>query len=106
MAPTTLALTHYFPWDGDEQKAVCGASVRDAARQHRLEPTCSICAAHLEQADEAIDAAIELTALPLDAAEADALTPRRPMSALGEELFALANLHARLRLMQIQGGRR
>ena len=83
MAPTTLPLTHYWPWDGDEQKAVCGTVISGVTTPHSLNPTCAVCAAALAAADDKIDAAVEWTLLPLDAAEADAMSP------VGAQLFAL-----------------
>jgi hypothetical protein len=89
MADATLPLTHYLPWDGDEQKAVCGTSVKGDTTLHSLNPTCAICAAALAAEDDKVDAAVEWTILPLDAAEADALAPETPMSPVGASLFAL-----------------
>ena len=75
MAPTTLPLTHYWPWDGDEQKAVCGTPMHGDTTRHSLNPTCAVCAAALAAADDRIDEAVELTLLPLDAAEAADMSP-------------------------------
>jgi hypothetical protein len=43
MADLTLPLTHYWPWDGDEQRAVCGVSLRTLTTPHSLTPTCPDC---------------------------------------------------------------
>jgi len=83
MAPTTLPLTHYWPWDGDEQRAVCGTSLQGDPTRHSLNPTCAVCAAALAAADDKIDAAVEWALLPLDAAEAEDMSP------VGAALFAL-----------------
>jgi len=83
MAPTTLALTHYFPWDGDEEKAVCGTPMRGDTARHSLNPTCAVCAAALAAADDKIDETVAFTLLPLDAAEAADMSP------VGAALFAL-----------------
>lgn len=83
MAPTTLPLTHYWPWDGDEQKAVCGTPMRGDTAHHSLNPTCAVCAAALAAADDKVDEAVEWTILPLDAAEAADMSP------VGAALFAL-----------------
>jgi len=69
--------------DGDEQKAVCGTPMHGDTARHSLNPTCAVCAAALAAADDKIDEAVEWRLLPLDAAEADAMTP------VGAELFAL-----------------
>jgi len=83
MAPTTLPLTHYWPWDGDEQKAACGTPMAGDSARHSLNPTCAVCAAALAAADDKIDETVEWALLPLDAAEADAMSP------VGAALFAL-----------------
>ena len=44
---TIPTLTHYWPHDGDEQKAVCGAPMRDDAPRHSTTPSCPYCQAWL-----------------------------------------------------------
>jgi|SRR5215510_2579894 len=65
MLASSLSLTHYWPHDGDEQRAVCGTPMRDDARQHSLTPTCPVCAASLA----AEDAEVELATLTAEAAQ-------------------------------------
>lgn len=96
--------THYFPWDDPDDVATCGHRVT-AADIHSPQPTCPACAVALD----ALDAAIEDAALPLDADEArtaldpllNAGIPARPMSPFGAELFAYATA-----LVRRQAGRR
>jgi hypothetical protein len=97
MAPNTLALTHYWPWEGDDEPgdvgyAVCGAPMGDV-RRHSVTPTCAACAAHLAAEDycaDLVDALAAGTAPPL-VAEAAAAPHQRtlPMSPFGADIFAL-----------------
>jgi hypothetical protein len=86
-------VTHYFPWD-DTDETACGRAMH-AADWQSAAPTCARCAAALA-AEDALEALVELTALPLDADEARTeldplLNAGAPaMSPLGAELFALA----------------
>lgn len=59
MAAQTLPLTHYWPWDGDEQKAVCGASMSAIGARHSLLPTCPVCAA-AQDATDTVERAVQL----------------------------------------------
>jgi len=59
MAPTTLPLTHYWPWDGDEQKAVCGVSLRTLTTPHSLNPTCPECQRVLAADAELVETTIK-----------------------------------------------
>jgi hypothetical protein len=90
-------VTHYAPWDAAEDFAYCGLYLNDDPRYHSPQPTCPVCAAKLA-AECAIDEAIETTAWPLDADEANAVldpvlnagVPETPTkSPLGEDLFQL-----------------
>jgi hypothetical protein len=63
-------VTHYFPWD-DADETACGRAMH-AADWHSERPTCAACAAAPAAlaAEDALDAAIAETPLPLDADEA------------------------------------
>lgn len=102
MADHTLALTHYWPWTGDEQRAVCGAFMHDDARRHSLEPTCPVCAARLAEADATLDATVTLEGMPLDAEEAAAL-PQPPAPAPARYQTLAATLLDAMRFWSVAG---
>ena len=104
MLDPTLPHTHYWPWDGDEQRAVCGAPMREDATRHSLTPSCPACAAFMTADDDAVDAAVETTTPPLDAADADQITDRLK-SDLGAALFAFAVGLNRATAAKLRGGR-
>jgi hypothetical protein len=90
-------VTHFFPWD-DTDETACGRAMH-AVDWHSAQPTCAACAAALA-AEDALDAAIAATPLPLDADEArteldPVLNAGAPaMSPAGAALFDLARVLA------------
>ena len=88
-------VTHYYPWTEPDGVATCGHRM-SATDVHSCTPTCVPCVGRLA-AEEALEAALEATAQPLDADEArteldpilNAGIPDRPMSPFGARLFAL-----------------
>jgi hypothetical protein len=83
----TTPTTHYAPWDADDADvAYCGHTMT-AADVHSATPSCAACAVKLD-AEEALEALIELAALPLDADEAARECP--PLLNAGVDLFAYA----------------
>jgi hypothetical protein len=97
-------ITHYAPWDEtDGELALCGHRMTEADT-HSPQPTCLTCTVKQAAAEQAI----EETAQPLDAEEARTeldpilnagLPAPRPLSPLGQELFALANTLALLQFV-------
>jgi hypothetical protein len=104
----TQTTTHYFPHDDSDEVAYCGHRMTDAD-VHSPEPTCLTCTVRQAAEDHALDAALD-QAMPLDADEArieldpilNADIPARPLSPLGQELFALGRTLAVLELARVR----
>jgi len=102
-------VTHYAPADQPHDFAYCGLYLSDP-RTHSPQPTCPDCAKKLaqEDAEAALEQAIDETPWPLDADEAATeLEHTNSMSPLGAQLFTFAVTVNRLYAAQLRkrGGR-